>query len=332
MGSGGGENLTYDALNRLTQVERFGSLTGSETLTYASGGNLTSKTSVGTYAYGSSPDCVTGSNAGTHAVCKAGSNTYSYDLNGNLTAGGGRTVTWTAWNMPASITQSGSATSWLYGPEHDRFRLTTSGRTTYYLNPSVHQGAHYERTDYASGTTEHRHTIYGGGKPIGEVLTFTVASGTAPAAQTRYFHSDAQGSITAVTDQNGQIITRYKYDPWGKQTLVSGSNTGIDATRQGHTGHEMLDGGLTHMNGRLYDPMLARFVSADPIVQDPYNLQSLNRYSYVLNNPLYYTDPTGFSWWTKFRNKWLKPVAAIAAAWVIGPAAYNFGYWVLTCI
>ena len=128
------------------------------------------------------------------------------------------------------------------------------------------------------------------------------------------------------------VVTRFRYDPWGKQTLVSGVNTGIDATRQGHTGHEMLDGGLTHMNGRLYDPVLARFVSADPHVDNPFDLQSLNRYSYVNNNPLGYTDPTGYfklfgkkwSWW---RDKVVKPVVAIAAAWVIGPAAYNFGFW-----
>ena len=94
----------------------------------------------------------------------------------------------------------------------------------------------------------------------------------------------------------------------------------------------MLDGGLTHMNGRLYDPVLARFVSADPHVDNPFDLQSLNRYSYVNNNPLGYTDPTGYfklfgkkwSWW---RDKVVKPVVAIAAAWVIGPAAYNFGFW-----
>ncbi len=107
---------------------------------------------------------------------------------------------------------------------------------------------------------------------------------------------------------------------WGKQTVAFGVNTGIDQTRQGHTGHEMLDGGLTHMNGRLYDPVLARFVSADPHVDNPFDLQSLNRYSYVSNNPLGYTDPTGYfklfgkkwSWW---RDKVVKPVVAAWAGY-----------------
>lgn len=328
--------LAYDALNRLTQTDStVGGLTSTQAVVYAAGGNISSKTGVGDYSYGSNANCAAGSNAGTHAVCKAGSNTYAYDLNGNLTGGGGRAVTWTSWNMPASLTQGGNTTSWLYGPERDRYKMIAPGRTTWYLNPSVHQGGHYEQTLYASGTSEHRHTIYGGGKPIGEVLTFT-AEGTALAPQTRYFHSDAQGSITAVTDQNGQVITRYRYDPWGKQTLVSGSNTGIDATRQGHTGHEMLDGGITHMNGRLYDPMLARFVSADPYVQAPYNPQSLNRYSYVFNNPLGYTDPSGYFGFevSPKVGRILQFGMGIAFSAVLGPAGpgalFGGGSWAAT--
>lgn len=327
--------LAYDALNRLTQTDsNVGGVASTQAVAYAAGGNITSKTGVGDYYYGGNANCPAGSNAGSHAVCKAGSYTYAYDFNGNQTGGGGRSLTWTSWNMPASLAQGGQTTTWLYGPEHDRFKMVAAGRTTLYLNPGIHQGAHYEQTWYASGTTEHRHTLYGGGRPVGEVLTFTVAGGTAPAAQTRYFHSDAQGSITAVTDQNGAVLTRYRYDPWGKQTVVSGSNTGIDQTRQGHTGHEMLDGGLTHMNGRLYDPTLSRFVSADPIVQEPYNLQSLNRYSYVWNNPLGYTDPTGYFGWeiSPSLGRGLFALGGIMFGAVLGPAGPIFagGGWATT--
>jgi hypothetical protein len=72
------------------------------------------------------------------------------------------------------------------------------------------------------------------------------------------------------------------------------------------------------MNGRIYDPVAARFLQADPIVQDPFNGQSYNRYGYVLNNPLSFTDPTGFSWWTQ----WRRPIFAIGAgafAWWAAP-------------
>jgi uncharacterized protein RhaS with RHS repeats len=50
-------------------------------------------------------------------------------------------------------------------------------------------------------------------------------------------------------------------------------------------------------NGRVYDPQTGRFLSADPIVQSQNDLQSYNRYSYALNNPLVYTDPTGYIVW-----------------------------------
>ncbi|WP_217653638.1 RHS repeat-associated core domain-containing protein [Janthinobacterium lividum] len=64
---------------------------------------------------------------------------------------------------------------------------------------------------------------------------------------------------------------------------------------RGFTGHEMLDQlDLVHMNGRVYDPLLGKFMSADPVIQDPMNGQNYNRYSYVLNNPTNLTDPTGF--------------------------------------
>ncbi|VVM22810.1 hypothetical protein BSPWISOXPB_5231 [uncultured Gammaproteobacteria bacterium] len=65
-------------------------------------------------------------------------------------------------------------------------------------------------------------------------------------------------------------------------------------TNRGFTGHEHIDEmGLIHMNGRVYDPQIGRFLSADPYIQSPYNTQSYNRYSYTINNPLKYTDPTG---------------------------------------
>ena len=88
-------------------------------------------------------------------------------------------------------------------------------------------------------------------------------------------------------------------DVWGKrlETNWNGSEVSESQTQgnqRGYTDHEHLDSiGLIHMNGRVYDPKLARFISPDPYIQDPYNTQSFNRYSYVWNNPLRHTDPTG---------------------------------------
>jgi len=67
---------------------------------------------------------------------------------------------------------------------------------------------------------------------------------------------------------------------------------------RGYTSHEYLAGvELIHMNGRLYDPLLRRFLNADENIQDPYNSQNYNKYGYVMNNPLIYSDPSGeFIW------------------------------------
>ena len=79
------------------------------------------------------------------------------------------------------------------------------------------------------------------------------------------------------------------------------------ATSQGYTGHKMMnDVGIIHMGGRIYDPTLGRFLQADPFIQAPKNSQSFNRYAYVLNNPMTYTDPSGF-----FFKKLLKKIASV---------------------
>ena len=126
----------------------------------------------------------------------------------------------------------------------------------------------------------------------------------------------------AVSDDSAAVVARYAYDAWGKRLTPAGDPV---ATHHGFTGHEHLDDvGLIHMNGRVYDPVLVRVMSADPIIQAPSNGQSYNRYSYVLNNPLSYIEPSGFSAWTRFRDKILKPVVIIVVAVVAAPyvAAY----------
>lgn len=94
------------------------------------------------------------------------------------------------------------------------------------------------------------------------------------------------------------------------------------ATTSGFTGHEHADGlGVIHMNGRVYDPRLGRFLQADPMAQDPGNSQSLNRYSYVLNNPLSLTDPSGYFSLGKFISKWGRfIVAGVASYFTYGAA------------
>lgn len=102
--------------------------------------------------------------------------------------------------------------------------------------------------------------------------------------------TDNLGSILCVIDDNGNKVFEASYDAWGRQTVMR-NDIGL---RRGYTGHEMLkDFDIINMNGRLYDPVLGRFFSPDNYVQLPDYSQSFNRYSYCLNNPLKYTDPSG---------------------------------------
>ena len=153
------------------------------------------------------------------------------------------------------------------------------------------------------------------------------------AAYNRYFHTDALGSITAITDDSGRVVERRSYEAFGKiRAMDYGTNNNsllsnltIETTRA-FTGHEQIAelSGLIHMNARVYDSDIGRFLSADTLIQDPHDSQSYNRYSYVRNNPLKYTDPTGNSWWTKFRDKWLKPIVSIVVGAVIAIYAPQF--------
>ena len=125
-----------------------------------------------------------------------------------------------------------------------------------------------------------------------------------------YIHKDNLGSFDKVTDQSGSVVDSYSFDAWGNRRSTSdwtASETGITHLfSRGFTGHEHLDEfGLINMNGRCYDPLLGRFLSPDPDLQDPSNIQNYNRYSYCLNNPLKYTDPSGYLYnggWAGFKQ------------------------------
>lgn len=113
-----------------------------------------------------------------------------------------------------------------------------------------------------------------------------------------YLHRDYLGSIVAISNQSGMILEKRWFDAWGNINHVqdgAGNNFGnLKLLDRGYTGHEHLQYvKLIHMNGRLYDPKLHRFLQPDNFIQDPYNTQNYNRYGYVFNNPLKYTDPSG---------------------------------------
>jgi RHS repeat-associated protein len=116
---------------------------------------------------------------------------------------------------------------------------------------------------------------------------------------TRYFHKDHLASVAVITDETGTVLERLSFDAWGKRRFPSGaddpSGSITSQTNRGFTGHEELDAvGLVHMNGRVYDPLLARFGVPDPTTESPFSTQGWNRYSYVGNSPVNFTDPSGY--------------------------------------
>ncbi len=210
------------------------------------------------------------------------------------------------------------------------------GGTTWYLHGGDNALV-FEKELKANGVTENRHYLQAAGMTFALAVSRSGAGVSTVAAdrskrptQLSYYQQDHLGSIAAITDESGQVIERLAYDPWGKRRYPNGLGDKADGlvgvnTDRGYTLHEHLDEvGVIHMNGRVYDPLIGRFMSADPFIQSPGNLQSYNRYAYVMNNPLAYTDPSGYLSW-----KSVTKVFKVAAVVVIG--AYT-GYWAMEAL
>jgi RHS repeat-associated protein len=314
-GSGGllQETFDYDNLNRL-KSNQFGATTIS--VSYDALGNIKSKSGVGTYAYPApgaasvrphAVSSITGSVAG---LVNPG---FTYDDNGNLVSGLGRTASWTSFDMPLQISKSagagpGAAGSgaavhdFVYGPELQRIRqdVVVSGGPYPGTTRYWYAGAMERETRSADNTTHVRVFLPQGAMLIDKYASASADVTTSPAqTQLRYTHRDRLGSTSAVSDEGRTVLERQYWDPWGKRRNGDGSASEALRSpdhRHGYTEHEMLDDvGLIHMNGRVYDPTLGRFMSADPTVPDAGDGQNYNRYSYVLNNPTVYTDPSGFA-------------------------------------
>jgi RHS repeat-associated protein len=198
----------------------------------------------------------------------------------------------------------------VYGPEHQRLRQTVQltsnapahmeAGTTWYMNGPDSLGLSYEKEIKANGLIEHKHYLSAGGEVFGQYTKREGSLNGKPAQQVSYFHQDHLGSLSAITNEVGQVIERLAYDPWGKRRYTDGNRDNNDTltssnTKRGFTMHEHMDEmGVINMNGRVDDPMIGRFLTADPYIQAPDFLQSFNRYAYVWNNPLGMTDATGF--------------------------------------
>ena len=309
------ERFSYDARGRLTTTWDLGGAgfapgttagTQVQSQSYDLSGNITWKSDVGSYQYGLKP----------HAVISAGGVSYSYDANGNVTGDGtGRSFTVSARDQVVRIQRGGEESRFLYG--------SSGGRV---VHTQLVNGVATERTHYIgpvevvhrNGSREFRRSL--GGSALATFFEATQVE------QVRYLHKDHLGSTVAISDESGQVIQRMSFDPWGQrrtaspwwpqQAIPAGQLAAIRAiTPRGYTGHEHLDAlGIIHMNGRIYDPRLARFLQADPLIEDG---STLNRYTYVHNDPLAWTDPSGY--WGRREQNALRTIVAVAiAVWTGG--------------
>jgi len=136
--------------------------------------------------------------------------------------------------------------------------------------------------------------------PTPEGLSAMLVKTNGNAGSMYYLHHDHLGSVVAISNSSGTLAEERSYDPWGRlRNPQNWSFTGVPAltlTLRSYTMHEYLpEFELINMNGRVYDPYTALFLSPDPYIQTLDFTQNYNRYAYVLNNPLRYTDPSGES-------------------------------------
>jgi RHS repeat-associated protein len=274
------ETFGYDDLN---QVE---SVNGTVLYEYHDNGNIKTKNGL-TYTYGA--EC-NGVIAGHHAVTKAGDNDFCYDENGNVVSDDDRTFKYSIFDKATEVKKGAHTTEFAYSASRSRYkRIDTNAAgttTTYYLG-----GVEYiQKPD---GQTIYRRSIPG-------AVIEVPSSGS---MTTNYLHTDHLGSTDVITKSTGELEKEYSFDVFGNKRLATNwtgeiSTTEfspLDITSRSYTGHESADEvGIIHMNGRIYDANLGRFLQADPFVDGATDSQGYNRYTYVRNNPIAYTDPTGF--------------------------------------
>jgi RHS repeat-associated protein len=227
--------------------------------------------------------CGGGPNAVTAVQLKGGgTRTYCYDAAGNQTSDNASfSALYDHQNLPVKLQRSTLVTQFAYGADGQKARQWGSDGTRIYA-PG------YEDVLLSAETQAY----------VGDYLVIRTGS---TGRKLEYLLGDRLGSVDAVTDAAGTLTETRGYDAFGAPRTGTWADTSpvklasTATTPHGFTGHEHLNSlQLIHMNGRVYDYLLGRFLEVDPVIQSPTNSQSLNPYSYLMNNPLSGTDPTGY--------------------------------------
>lgn len=278
------EKFTYDLYSRLTSFVPLDNLNQPITsysveTKFHLNGNIDEKDDVGQYAYGinGKPFLLTGIN---NAVT---SNISLNTLN----------ITYTDFRKVKQINEAvtNKQMDFTYGNDEQRIKVDykingVNQYTRYYAQ-------NYEREETTSGYKEWTYIA----APSGLAAVLYNNNGT---QNLYYVNSDHLGSPVQLTDNAQNVVEEYSFDAWGRRRNPAdwtdyNVNTSGLILKRGFTFHEHIDEfNLINMNGRVYDPVLGRFIQPDNIVQNPDNISTFNRYSYVMNNPLKYIDPTGW--------------------------------------
>ena len=269
------ETFVYDLLDRLKSVKEGVAELETMAIGFEPNGNISSKTGLGTYNYHP---------AKVHAVEEV-------DYNSNLMPSNGQSISYTAFNSAECLIDTVGTDAYrldiMYGPDEQRWKSVLKRNGTD-VKTIIFAGDYEKFID--NGVTKELYYI-GANDGLAAIYVKDAIQGSGML----YAHTDNLGSIVSLTDSIGVKVFQASYDAWGKQT-VSINTIGF---YRGYTGHEHLpEFGLINMNGRMYDSVLGRFLSPDNYVQAADFSQSFNRYSYCINNPLKYTDPSGqyFFW------------------------------------
>jgi RHS repeat-associated protein len=294
------ETFTYDRLDRLTSWQVEAGQTKTYTVGYADNGNITSKSDMGLYSYaGIKPHAVSGVS----------------QLPGQALPTLDNIVEYNTFNKVSMLRMVQAGTEKynyeiIYGPDNQRRKSISRNNETGTISSRVYVGLYEERSN---GDRLHHIST-----PAGIAALVVTNAFDATKKEIYYLYNDYQGSLIAVLKQGSPQLEEISFDPWGRRRNAGDWNDydnildGFDSFyKRGYTGHEHIDNfALINMNGRMYDPRLGRFLSPDPYVQAPDYTQSYNRYSYVWNNPMKYTDPDG-------ELVWLAPVIVGAHHWWI---------------
>lgn len=207
-------------------------------------------------------------------LTKAGAKTLTYDGNGNLLNDGVNSYNWDARNRLTSISGPGLTASFTYDAFGRRVKKSVNGAVTDYL----YDGGNAVQETFG-GTTK-ANLING---EMDELYIRKDAAGSQTALP------DALGSTVALADSTGTLKTQYTYEPFGK-TTASGT-TSLNPSQ--YAGRDNDGTGLYYNRARYYSPTLQRFISQDPLEFS--GSPTLNLYSYALNNPVNFIDPSGAS-------------------------------------